>query len=355
VPSEATAGDPQHRSGGAAFWFRLTDNLFRRLGWWLLPIVAFTALGVVQAGKTIDLYHSSATLSAIENPLVDAPIVGGASVQWWETPAAATSRIINEQLRTDSFISAVADSAGLADAIEADLVTREIVRSSVWSSPAGDGILSVNATWADPQTSFQLVTATIDEYQNYITESVASDAAEAEEFYTEQLTTATEERDAAERELSWYLNQFADDKPADEQPLSVQLEIERLSDRLSAAESKVAAAQAGIETAQLQVAQQTTRAGRTFSVVDQPSLPTAPMSTLMDRITTVGSYFVLGLVVAGAALLVTTVLNRSVMSAADLLAFDAVSLVATVPPIELARGRSKRTRLSGRRRGVATA
>jgi hypothetical protein len=118
VLSETTAAESQHRSGGAAFWFRLTDNLFRRLGWWLLPVVGFTALGFVQAGNTIDQYRSSATLSAAENPLVGSPVVGAASAQWWETPAAATSRIINEQLRTDSFISTVAESAGLADAIE---------------------------------------------------------------------------------------------------------------------------------------------------------------------------------------------------------------------------------------------
>jgi hypothetical protein len=199
------------------------------------------------------------------------------------------------------------------------------------------------------------VAATIDEYQNYIAESVASDAAEAEEFYSQQLQTATVERDAAERELKSFLTQFAGDESADDQPVSVQIEIDRLSDRLTAAEAKVAAARGSIETAQLQVAQQTTRAGRTFSVIDQPSVPTAPMSTLMDRVTTIGSYLVLGLVVAGAGLLVTTALNRSVTSAADLLAFDAISLVATIPPIKLSRPASEHTRFRALRRGEAAA
>lgn len=353
--SEATAGQPHQRGAGAAFWFRLTDNAFRRLAWWLLPVVVFTAIGVSQAGKTIDLYRSSATLSAIENPLVDAPIAAGGSTQWWETPAAATSRIINEQLRTDSFIDTIAESAGLTDALAAGFVTHEIIRASIWSNPTGDGILSVNATWADPQTSLQLVTATIDGYQTYITESVASDAAEAEEFYSQRLATATEERDAVEQELGEFLDRFTGDESVESQPLSVQLEIDRLTERLSTAEAKVAAAQTGIETAQLQVAQQTTRAGRTFSVIDQPSLPSAPVSTLMDRIMTVGSYFVLGLVVAGAALLVTTVLNRSVTSSADLIAFDAVSLVATVAPIGTKRALARGGRSRRRRRGVAAA
>jgi hypothetical protein len=349
VLSESNAGGSQHRAGGSAFWFRLTDNLFRRIGWWLLPIVAFTALGVSQAGNTLELYRSGATLSAVENPLVNSPVVGAATQQWWETPASATSRIINEQLRTDSFITKLAESAGLGDAIDQGFITNEIVRASIWATPTGDGILSVNATWADPQTSFELVSATIDEYQNYITESVASDAAEAVEFYSQQLESAMEERAAAERDLTEFIADFVGDESASDQPVIIQIEIDRLRNRVTAAEAKVAAAQASIEEAQLQVAQQTTRAGRTFSVIDQPSVPRAPMSTMLDRITTIGSYFVLGAVVAGAALLVTTALDRSVSSSADLLALNAVSLVATVPRITLT-GTPRRRHSRNRRR-----
>lgn len=333
--SESNAGGSQHRAGGSAFWFRLTDNLFRRIGWWLLPVVAFTALGVAQAGNTLEVYRSGATLSAIENPLVNSPVIGVAAQQWWETPAAATSRIINEQLRTDSFISKIAESAGLGEAIDQGFVTNEIVRASIWAVPTGDGILSVNATWADPQTSFELVSATIGEYQNYLAESVASDAADAEQFYSQQLESAQEERAAAERDLTKFVADFVGEESASDQPVIIEIEIERLRDRITTAEAKVAAAQASIEEAQLQVSQQTTRAGRTFSVIDQPFVPRAPTSSMVDRITTVGSYFVLGAVVAGAALLVTTALDRSVSSPADLLAFDAVSLVATVPRITL--------------------
>lgn len=350
VLSEITADGSQRRAGGPAFWYRLTDNLFRRFAWWLLPVVAFTALGFVQAGKTGELYRSGATLSATENPLVGSPAVPGASPQWWETPAAATSRVINEQLRTDTFVDAVAASTGLEGAIDNGFVSREIVRSSIWAYPTGNGILSINATWADPQTSYALVSATIDEYQDYIAEIVASNAAEAVEFYSQQLDRALDERDAAERDLQDFIERFAGDAAGADQPLSIQIEVDQLGDRVDAAEAKVSAARTSIEEAQLQVAQQTTKAGRSFSVIDQPSVPSEPVSTLMDRITTIGSFFVLGLVVAGAGLLITTVLDRSIASAADLLAFDVVTLVATVPTISLTVGGPKRMKPRIRRR-----
>jgi hypothetical protein len=350
VISESTAGGSHSRTGGPAFWYRLVDNLFRRLVWWLLLIFVFTALGFVQAGNASERYQSDATLSATENPLVGSPVVAGASAQWWETPATVTSRIINEQLRTDTFVDAVADSAGLTTAVDSGFVSREAIRGSIRASPAGDGILSINATWADPQTSYALVLATIDEYQGYIAESVASNAAEAEEFYSLQLGAALEDRAAAERALQEFITTFVGDGSETDQPVSIQIEIDRLRTRIDAIETKVSAAQTSIEEARLQVAQQTTRAGRSFSVIDEPSVPSEPMSTLRDRITTIGSFFVLGLVVAGAGLLITTVLDRSISSAADLIAFDEVTLVATVPTISIPFAPPSRRRPRTKRR-----
>ena len=114
---EALAGD-DHTSQSSAFWWRLTDNLFRRLTWFLLPILLLAGLGMYRAATTTDLYRSSGTLSATSNPLLPEQQVSGVSAQFLESPAAANARIINERLRTDSFINGVADRAGLGDAVE---------------------------------------------------------------------------------------------------------------------------------------------------------------------------------------------------------------------------------------------
>ncbi|MEQ9163429.1 MAG: hypothetical protein RLN74_12005, partial [Ilumatobacter fluminis] len=159
---EAPAGEA-HAPQSSAFWWRLTDNLFRRLVWFLLPVLLLTGLGIYRAATTTDLYRSSGTLSASSNPLLPEQEVSGVSAQFLESPASANARIINERIRTDSFIVGVAERAGLGDALENGIVQIDVLRNNVWASADGDSILNVNATWDDGQTSFQLAVATIDQ------------------------------------------------------------------------------------------------------------------------------------------------------------------------------------------------
>jgi hypothetical protein len=71
---------------------------------------------------------------------------------------------------------------------------------------------------------------------------------------------------------------------------------------------------------------------------------------MMKRATLIASFFLLGLVIAAGALLVTTVMDQTVSSSADLLALSGVSLVATVPPVALAFDQSRRRPFGVRRR-----
>jgi hypothetical protein len=326
----------------------LTDNLFRRIGWYLLPVVVLTIVGFVQASHTLELFRASAGLSASANPLVPEQPVSGVSVGLWETPAGATSRLINERLRTDAFLREVADNAGLGDALDAGLVNLGVVRTSVWASANGDSILNVNAQWDDPQVTYDLVVATVNEYQRFIADTVASDASEAESFYSSQLEHLKQERDDARNALS----EFVSNLPANGTiPVVSNVELERLSSALEAAEDRVDETQAQINAAQLARAQQTTDARQSLTVIDQPQVPTAPQSTLVKRMTIVMSFLLLGIVVAVAALIVTTALDQTVASPADLLALDGVWLVATVPSLRkaFASGPSIPTATSRRR------
>ena len=352
------AGESRHGPGGAAFWWRLTDNLFRRIGWYLLPILALTAIGVMQAGNTLQLFRSTGTLSAASNPLVPEQPDSGNSSNFFETPAGATSRIIGERLRTDTFVTAVARDAGLGDALDNGLLSLDIIRSSVWAATKGDSILSVNAEWEDPQTSYELVNATIENYQMFVKDTASSNSSEAITFYTEQLTELAVERDAAQEALTTYLEKLPPLEDGEQYSAIIELDSRRLSDALSATEAKIDSAQEKIDEAKLLQAQQTSLAGRRFTVIDQPQVPTAPESALVQRITLVASFFMLGLIVALAALLLTTTLDQTVASAADLLSLDGVALVATTPSIRFAGvnpapgKRSRRRRPPRRSRGA---
>ena len=338
------------RARALAFWWRLTDNAFRRLVWYSLPVLLITGIGVLQASKTLELYSSSGVLSATSNPLVPDQPIAGTSAQYWETTAAATSRTINEQLRTDRFIERVAQEAGLGDAVENGLVTLDIVRSSIYSYDDGTSLVNVGATWDSPDTAYQLVLSAIQTYQDYLAETVASDSSEAVTFYTGQLDQYRADAQVAETELVSYLDGLSSDG---DPTLSESLQIQRLTDAVSAAERKVSDTEQNIEEAQLIVAQSMSEAGRSLTMIDAPQLPTSPESTLMEQAMTVISYALLGVIVAVAALLVSTVLDNSVASTSDLVG-PGIAFVATVPTLRLVTPKAASQKDVGRRRDRQT-
>jgi hypothetical protein len=331
MASEAMAGGSRPLASGHAFWWRLGDNFFRR--WWLflVPVIAMGALGVMQARSTLELYRTTATLSVSTNPLLPDQPVRGAEVGLWETLAGATSRTVNERLGTDAFLGDVAEKAGLGDAIESGLLGLDVVRASVWASTSGDSLVRVNATWADPRTAHDLVVATIDEYRRFLGETVASAATSAEQFWSERLVQLEADRDEAEDALVRYISDLPVLEPGTDYPVTVQVEVNRLSGRLEALEAEVSDVEEQIDTAVLTRTQQTASAGESFSVIDPPVVPTAPESTFVRQAMSVVSFVLMGVVIAIAALVATTVLDRTISSPLELMAIPAIAQVVTVP------------------------
>ena len=335
----------------AAFWWRLVDNLFRRRFWFLLPILIFGGLGVLQASQTPELYVAGGRLTVASNPLVPEQPIGGVVTQFWETPAQSTSRIINERLLLDRFTADIADEAGLTDAIDGGLVQLATVRNSGGASASGDSILTVSASWEDPQVAFDLVVAAIAGYETFVAESVSSQAIEAEAFYREQLDVFEAERLVAIDELS----AFAEEHPGSEEDLSfaLQIELENLREGVRSVEAQIVGAREQIDLAALQQTQQKSEVRQSLTVIDAPTIPTAPQSTLAKQITLVISFLMLGVITSIAALLVTTFLDQSVASPADALGIPGVPLVATAPfvaDLALAGGRQRHSASVGNRR-----
>lgn len=352
----AGKSDPERSTN--AFWVRLVDNAFRRKVLFVLPIVALTALGVLEASREVPLYESSAVLSAATNPLVTDQAVRGVTVEFWESTAEGTSRIINEQLRTDAFATEVASRAGLGDALEVGFITPRHIRSNVWASADGTSLITVNAQWGDPETAHQLVNAAIATYQDYVAQTVARDSIAAVAYYEGVRSDALAEFDAAKEELELLLDELPEVVVESDRPIRDALRIQTLTDQIDGAAEDVAAAESQIDAAELASLQSQSEAGRSLQVIDEPQVPFAPQSTLTSAILVVGSLFLLGVAVAFAALVVTTLLDRSVSTSAELAAIGGISLVATVPPIDMrSRGgaRLRRRPERARKRGASDA
>jgi hypothetical protein len=333
---EAAAGASGSDGRRHAFWWRLTDNLFRRLGWFIIPVVVMTLVGFQQSRQTLNLFQTSATLSASTNPLLPEPqTVGGTSAQWWETPSDVTARIVNEQLRTDHFLTSVAESAGLGNALDSGLIDLGVVRANVGASKKGDVLFSISARWADPETALKLVEATITEYERYLVDTISTDSTAAEQYFQEQLTRVEGTRDAAEKELTDLIAGLPEADDEQTLPIPTQLEVDRLTSKIETAEGAVTATQAQLDNARIAREEKANFASRSFRVVDEPKLPGAPASTMSKSLMTVAAFFMFGVVISAAALLVTTVLDHTVASSADLLVLQGVPLVATVPQLSM--------------------
>jgi uncharacterized protein involved in exopolysaccharide biosynthesis len=325
---------------GTRFWFRAAEVFFRRWPLYVLPIVLLCGVGFLQAKKTAANYQSIGTLNATSNPFVSSPSSATPTINAYETPASAMSRRINELLSTDSFLTDVATTAGLKSAIDANLLTLPDIRKSVFATPGGDTVLRVVTTWGDANTAFQLADATISGYLDYVKETVSTDSKDAVDFYKGLATTATTDVDAAQKALDKFILSLGPLPDGAELNPGLKLQLDGLNAKLLRAQTQLDTAQTAIQAANLDVVKAESQAGQVLRVIDQPEVPLAPASTSKQKMVTLAMFAILGVVVAAAAVILTTLLDAAVRSAADVVPTGLV-VVATVPVVRL---HARRTR-----------
>ncbi|MET0911643.1 MAG: hypothetical protein ABWZ99_19410 [Ilumatobacteraceae bacterium] len=319
------------------FSARLVDQFFRRWFFYVLPVVLLVLVGVRAANNVTADFSSQGTLSASANPLVETPEVRGGAIGQFEAPATGISRLINEQLRSDAFAREVAERAGLTAAIEQGLITLDTIRGRVSASPQGENLLTVSSSWGDGQTAFLLVDSTIATYLDLVADTVAIDSNEAIDYWTERQTAAQERVDNAQRELTAYVATLPDLEPGEQRTTDEQLNLNRLDLTLTRALEDVDGAQDAIDTAQLNLEQSQSQAGRQVRIIDPPVAPASPGSTLFSKLTTLIMFAMIGLLISLAALVITTLIDHSVRSPAQLRVAAGVDSVAVI-------GRSKAIR-----------
>jgi uncharacterized protein involved in exopolysaccharide biosynthesis len=334
VREDTVSEDLEDAQRSKRFWLHLVDNFARRWPLYLIPVIVMLLIGGSLAQSTNDVYSSSSTIDASDNPLVGELDVRGEVVAFRQTAADATAEFIGEQLRTDVFARSVADAAGLGDAIDSGIITTDTIRGNISVGPNGDSIIVVRTSWSDPATAQLLGQATIDTYREYVVETVASDSIAAVEFYTDLEAQAREQVAGAQLALENYVADLPPLQDAEQRPIEEELTIQRLNSTLDRAESNVEAATSEIETAKLQVAQSRSEAGQSVRVIDPPGLPLAPEPKLKQIISIIIVFGMLGVLIAGTALVLTTALDRTIRFDLDVIAATGSPVVATVPVVK---------------------
>ena len=311
---------------------------------YLLPVAMFVAIGVYTAGNITADYASYARLSATSNPYLAQPAIRGTEIGFYESPADGTARLINEQLQTDAFIDDVASRAGLTEAIDTGAITRVDVRNQIGASGAGQNTLQVNARWADPDTAYRLVDATIKGYTEYLAEIAAADSLEAVEFWTDQLIEASEDVQVAEDRAATTTSSSCHPYPTSQNRSTAQeLEIQRLNATLDRALEDERDAQDSVDEAQLTANQAASSSARELTVIDAPEIAAAPEPVRRDKITAIAMFTLLGVLIALAALVLSTVADRAVRTRSQLAHTAGIGSVVVVPRIKQLRRAGRRS------------
>ena len=342
------------QTSGRRFWYRMAESFFRRWPLYVLPLLLLIGVGVLQASRVTAQYRSVGVLNVASNPLLsDVSPLGSTGATGFETPSAATTRMINELLRTEVFVRSVAEHAGLKGALDSNLVTIEQIRARVGASSTGTRLLAVSASWTDATTAAQLVISTIDQYTDHVLQVEIKNSSEAETFYTNLANGYSKALADAQDALQKYV--VANPTPKiGERPAEQTLAMQTMGGVITQAQTQLTNAENKIEEARLSTQQARSQTGDSLQLVDPPEVPTAPESVHRRQAMAVAVYLFLGVFIVVAMLFLSSLLDRAVRSADDVDVATGLAVVATVPSIA-ALSRRVEQRVTNRERRPAKA
>lgn len=309
---------------------RILETFFDR--WWLylLPVLLFIGVGVQQASSTSTGFRSVGVVDVSSGTLLSELSSVRGDLYGYETPATVTSRQINSLLRTDQFIEAIAESAGVDDALQRGDITPLQIRSAISAGADGDTLLQVAAMTDVPELSARLAQGTISSFIEYVTNGDVSDSRAAEAFFQIQVELYETDVEAAEQALEKY----AADNPGpatDRRPFDEQLAIGRLTDDVTAAKARLDNARAKSEEARLASEQAVTDVAQRLRIVDQPVIAGAPEPRLKDMAFTLVIFMTVGFLLSAGALILGTFADRSLRSADDVEFLLGLPVIASIP------------------------
>lgn len=318
---------------------RLLESFFRHPVVCLLPLVIFSALGVMAVLGPDRSYESSGVANVSAQTLLsDLTELRGGEAFGFETPATVISRRINELLGTDEFATTVIAGAGLEPALLDASLTLDDVRASVAVSPAGSSLVRVSATSDVPEHALRLAESTFEAFVEWTVEGDVSESAAAEEFFSVLLDRYEEEVVEARSALEEYV--AAHPSESGFRPVPEQAELDRLTTSLELAQGRYGTAVAGIQEAQLAMEQTVTDVGQRLRLVDEPQLPVAPESSLKDLGVIGAMYVALGVVLTAALVAGGALLDRSLRDPADVQRELGLPVIAVIPDSGPRAGRS---------------
>lgn len=296
---------------------RLLETFFRRWLLYLVPVAVFLALGVASVWSTEDEYVATGVVYVDDETLLATLTeVRAASGQWWKSAAELASEQMTSAFQTDGLVLAMAERAGMEQALADGTATIGDVRRSVSVAPNGSNLIQVRAARAVPEESSKLAAAAVDSFIDFVIESNLSESSSAETFLAGLVGKYEQDVAQARGALDTYL-QLRPGPESGSRPALEQTEIDRLQSAIQTAEERYKNAIGKLEGAQLASAQTRADVSQRFRVVDEPQTPTAPVSSLRETAMTLAMFGLLGVALSATAVVAAALLDRSIRNVGD--------------------------------------
>ena len=307
------------------FISRMLETFFRRKWLYLLPLVPFLALGVLTVLTTGDSWRSTGLVRVNLNTELDR-INETANPLSGETAASYTARQFMTNLEIDGFLHMLMEQAGIPSNPDTDAA----VKRSVWAAAAGDDLVTVNAATSDSKTSFDLARAAITTYPRWNVEDSQKDSNKTLEALDRQVAPLQIRHDEAQETLNTFTVGLPPIPEAD-LPSGMAAQLQSYRDQVESTREDLNAANANLTAARQTADQNADRINQQFREIDAPDEATAPEPRRKQDITTLAIFTILGLLVSGAALVVGTLMDRSVRFSDEIEAHLDVPVIATIP------------------------
>lgn len=308
----------------------MAESFFRRWPLYLVPILLFVGLGVLQAKGIAKTYRSIGSVNVSSSTFlsdltsVRTPNVG------YETPATKTARDMNERLGSDAFATTVATAARLGPALTSGAIDLDFVRTHVSASAAGDTLLQVSSTTDSAEVSQSLANALITSYTSYVLEVELSDSNTAKTFYEERISQDQAALETANTSLLNYLK--ANPAPSIGDRNEVQsVALTGLQEAVTTAQTGLNDDQSKLNEVQLKITSSQSDIDQRLSVADQPKVPQAAEPVKTRQAFALAIFALLGVLVVGIAVVIAALLDRVVRSAEDITTACGLEVVATIP------------------------
>jgi hypothetical protein len=300
---------------------RVLEGYFRHRWLNLLPIVLFTAAGIAYFLLFPSGYVSQGSLYVQRESLL-ASLTQVRDLGWsYNSPAALTANDLLEMVQTEAFVRAIIDQTDLRQELYADPSAADAIidgyRQALAASATGENLVQFSVEAESPELAHQLATATFNTYRTWKLNNDRQESALAQEFFTQVIGPYQEQLETARDDLRAYLE--ANPEPVrGTRPPEEALQIAEYQAAIDTAQKRLEDALQKEESARLALAQVESDVNQTYVLIDAPTVPTKPGTSMRARVLQIAIFVIIGTMLSAVLIIGGALLDRTFLVPLDI-------------------------------------